>query len=230
MAAGDVREGDVLSYDGGRGGPWTEASVVKVLTDNFPNLYFTIREAGMDGERRTVASCLRRNAEPPQLPPPLRRGRPGREIGRMTLDRLVKPSHPVRAVSRGRRFRPLSERGRSRVRQRRHLQCGLTSIVRCSVIFTRSLYHSNSSREGPGKRPLRHLQGRRVGWPLRRWRSFARSPNGRAPVPRARYGLRRDDPTLDSGIRRGAQVRPARVSRRDPRPVREALVVGLRLR
>ena len=70
-AAGEVREGDVLSYDGGRGGTWTEASVVKVLTDNFPNLYFTIREAGMDGERRTVASCLRRNAEPPQLPPPL---------------------------------------------------------------------------------------------------------------------------------------------------------------
>ena len=31
-----------------------------------------------------------------------------------------------------------------------HLQCGLTSDVSCFVVFTRTLYHSNSSQKGPG--------------------------------------------------------------------------------
>ena len=131
VAAGDVKEGDVYWYDRGQDGPRTEAAVVRVHTDDFPNLYFTIREVGSDGERQTVASRLKRHSEPPEAaaaPSGTDEGDLREKIGRTILERIVKPylSEP-------------SAEGDDAARLRNEVaaecanvvisQCGLTSVV-----------------------------------------------------------------------------------------------------
>lgn len=68
VVANDVREGDDLWYVTDEDAPRSKARVVKVHTDDFPRLYFTIRVAQGDGvaqERQTVAERLRRLPQPP---------------------------------------------------------------------------------------------------------------------------------------------------------------------
>jgi hypothetical protein len=57
--AEDVKEGDSVWYEKGEG-VRVKATIVKVHTDDFPNLYFTIKEENLP-ERQTVATRLRRN-------------------------------------------------------------------------------------------------------------------------------------------------------------------------
>jgi hypothetical protein len=68
VVANDVREGDDLWYVTDEDTPRSKARVVKVHSDDFPRLYFTIRVAQDDGvaqERQTVAERLRRLPQPP---------------------------------------------------------------------------------------------------------------------------------------------------------------------
>lgn len=67
--ASDVREGDNLWYitNPENADVRERAQVVKIHTDDFPRLYFTIRVEQSDGvqERQTVAKRLRKSARPP---------------------------------------------------------------------------------------------------------------------------------------------------------------------
>lgn len=65
--ASDVREGDELYYVIDEEGTRAQAKVVKVHSDDFPRLYFTIRVEQSDGiqERQTVAERLRRLPKAP---------------------------------------------------------------------------------------------------------------------------------------------------------------------
>lgn len=67
VEAGDVREGDELWYVTDENGQRNKVQVVKVHSDDYPRLYFTIRMDGGDGvqERQTVVERLRRHAQAP---------------------------------------------------------------------------------------------------------------------------------------------------------------------
>lgn len=88
----DVKEGDMLWYEKGNG-ERVESTVLKIHTDDFPNLYFTIKDNV--AERQTVASRLKKQPKnkKPVTKPPLgednivRRER----MGRYVVQHLVIP-------------------------------------------------------------------------------------------------------------------------------------------
>jgi len=89
----DVKEGDTVWYERGEHGKRVNATVVKVHTDDFPKLYFTIKEDGAEGERQTVASRLRWTNE--EI---IENNLPGKDdsaqrdrVGRYIVDKLVRP-------------------------------------------------------------------------------------------------------------------------------------------
>ncbi|KAL9186973.1 hypothetical protein ACHAXT_010693 [Thalassiosira profunda] len=95
VIAEEVKQGDSLYYEKGDDQERVKATVLKVHTDDFPNLYFTIKEESTHNERQTVAGRLKRNASPSgndvaasSDPDDLaRRDR----LGRCIAERLVKP-------------------------------------------------------------------------------------------------------------------------------------------
>lgn len=62
VIAANVREGDKLYYEKGELRTKVNVTVLKIHRDDFPNLYFTIREDGYQ-ERQTVAERLKWNNE-----------------------------------------------------------------------------------------------------------------------------------------------------------------------
>lgn len=63
VIAANVREGDKLYYEKGELRTKVNVTVLKIHRDDFPNLYFTIKEEGSDQERQTVAERLKWNNE-----------------------------------------------------------------------------------------------------------------------------------------------------------------------
>jgi serine/threonine protein kinase len=61
VIAANVREGDKLYYEKGEQRTKVNVTVLKIHRDDFPNLYFTIKEDGSDQERQTVAERLKWN-------------------------------------------------------------------------------------------------------------------------------------------------------------------------
>jgi serine/threonine protein kinase len=61
VIAANVREGDKLYYEKGEQRIKVNVTVLKIHRDDFPNLYFTIKEEGSDTERQTVAERLKWN-------------------------------------------------------------------------------------------------------------------------------------------------------------------------
>lgn len=59
-----VAEGQILWYVRGDGRERVRCEVAKVHRDDYPNLYFTVKEEGSSKERQTVAGRLRRAAAP----------------------------------------------------------------------------------------------------------------------------------------------------------------------
>ncbi len=88
----EVKEGDTLWYDRGEYGTRSKATVLKVHNDDFPRLYFTIKEESTEAERQTVASRLRWTSDEviesalPKTDYSAQRDR----VGRYIADRLVK--------------------------------------------------------------------------------------------------------------------------------------------
>jgi len=90
----DVKEGDSLWYE--LGSQRIKATVVKIHTDDFPNLYFTIREEKSNSERQTIASRLKRHPKSfnPQSTASFVDGGEGsrrEHIGRLITDNILKP-------------------------------------------------------------------------------------------------------------------------------------------
>ena len=63
VIAANVREGDKLYYEKGELRTKVNVTVLKIHRDDFPNLYFTIKEEGSDQERQTVPERLKWNNE-----------------------------------------------------------------------------------------------------------------------------------------------------------------------
>jgi serine/threonine protein kinase len=61
VIAANVREGDKLYYEKGEQRTKVNVTVLKIHRDDFPNLYFTIKEDGSYQERQTVAERLKWN-------------------------------------------------------------------------------------------------------------------------------------------------------------------------
>ena len=95
VIAADVQEGDSYWYEKGEQRVRVKATVVKIHRDDFPNLYFTIREEGSNGERQTVASRLKRNPasieSDTNLLPDEGETSQRERVGRCVVDKLVKP-------------------------------------------------------------------------------------------------------------------------------------------
>ena len=95
VAAEEVKVGDDLWYEKGESRLRVKAKVVKIHTDDFPNLYFTIKEDGSSGERQTVASRLKRSPDSPVsreiLPLDEDNVAQRDQLGRCILDKLVTP-------------------------------------------------------------------------------------------------------------------------------------------
>ncbi|KAL7486519.1 hypothetical protein ACHAW6_012114 [Cyclotella cf. meneghiniana] len=91
--AEDVKEGDSVWYEKAEG-VRVKATIVKVHTDDFPNLYFTIKEENSQ-ERQTVPNRLRRNPVDSCKVQLNEDNATNREVmGRYILDRLVTPFIP----------------------------------------------------------------------------------------------------------------------------------------
>jgi len=107
ITAADVKEGDSLWYEKGEERTRVKATVVKIHRDDFPNLYFTIKEEegssdtnNNNGERQTVASRLKRYPKSNDgimrkkelLLPDVRGDVAQRDrVGRYMVDKLIKP-------------------------------------------------------------------------------------------------------------------------------------------
>ena len=91
ILAEDVKEGDALWYekvDGTR----IKSTILKVHTDDFPNLYFTIREENSSEERQTIANRLKRYSIAPSYAASCNDDTEIREIiSRDIFDRLIQP-------------------------------------------------------------------------------------------------------------------------------------------
>ena len=61
VIAAHVKEGDSMWYERGELRERVKVTVLKIHTDDFPNLYFTIKEEGSNQERQTVANRLKWN-------------------------------------------------------------------------------------------------------------------------------------------------------------------------
>lgn len=90
ILAEDINEGDSLFYEKADG-MRVKSRVVKVHTDDFPNLYFTIKEENALEERQTVSNRLKRNPVTPEAPPTEDDETRREQTARHILDRLVKP-------------------------------------------------------------------------------------------------------------------------------------------
>ncbi len=103
VIASKVKEGDSMWYERGELRERVKATVVKIHTDDFPHLYFTIKEEGSKKERQTVAHRLKWNLVNDNvsynIPPEMgdidekncestaRR----EKIGRQIMDKLIQP-------------------------------------------------------------------------------------------------------------------------------------------
>lgn len=91
ILAEDVKEGDSLWYEKSEG-TRVKTTIVKVHTDDFPNLYFTIKEDNAAEERQTVASRLKRNPVAASEVLADKDDSGSREhLGRYIMDHLVTP-------------------------------------------------------------------------------------------------------------------------------------------
>eukprot|EP00804_Cyclotella_cryptica_P003277 CCRYP_010525-RA/>CCRYP_010525-RA protein AED:0.01 eAED:0.01 QI:921/1/1/1/1/1/3/599/1584 len=94
IVAKDVKEGDTVWYEKAEG-VRVKATIVKVHTDDFPNLYFTIKEENSP-ERQTVANRLRRNHVDSSEVRLNENTATSREyLGRYMIDHLVRPFVPT---------------------------------------------------------------------------------------------------------------------------------------
>lgn len=90
----DVKEGDSLWYE--LGSQRIKATVMKIHTDDFPNLYFTIREENSNRERQTIASRFKRHPKSfneQSTSSFVDDGEDSRRehIGRLITDKILKP-------------------------------------------------------------------------------------------------------------------------------------------
>jgi hypothetical protein len=91
ILAKDIKEGDSLFYEQADG-MRVKSRVLKIHTDDFPNLYFTIKEENASEERQTVSSRLKRNPVAPTEAPLTEEDKSMRDqTARHIMDRLVKP-------------------------------------------------------------------------------------------------------------------------------------------
>eukprot|EP00956_Cyclotella_meneghiniana_P017101 scaffold27561_cov74-Cyclotella_meneghiniana.AAC.6 len=91
ILAEDIKEGDSLWYEK-TDGVRIKAQVLKVHTDDFPNLYFTIREDSSSEERQTISRRLKRHSAAPSQTFLNENDTNSRElISRRLMDQLVKP-------------------------------------------------------------------------------------------------------------------------------------------
>jgi hypothetical protein len=91
VLAENIQEGDSLWYEKAEG-TRVKAAILKVHTEDFPHLYFTIKEENAQEERQTVSSRLKRN--PTAFPEIISRqdDEDSRDyLGRYIMDNLVKP-------------------------------------------------------------------------------------------------------------------------------------------
>jgi len=88
VLARDIKEGDIYWYDKLKQCERVKATVVGIHEDDFPNLYFTIKEAGSSGEIQTDANRLKKISTMTQsVCDSERRDR----IGRCIFANLIKP-------------------------------------------------------------------------------------------------------------------------------------------
>lgn len=89
ILAEDIKEGDSLWYEKSDG-VRIKAQILKVHTDDFPNLYFTIKDTSSE-ERQTISKRLKRHPAP-SLTFPNENDTNSREfISKRVMDQLIKP-------------------------------------------------------------------------------------------------------------------------------------------
>ncbi|KAL3808336.1 hypothetical protein ACHAXA_003234 [Cyclostephanos tholiformis] len=104
VIASHVKEGDSMWYERGELRERVKATVLKIHTDDFPHLYFTIKEEGSNQERQTVANRLKWNLTNDNASYNISAERVGldndnngdtarrEKIGRQIMDKLIQPS------------------------------------------------------------------------------------------------------------------------------------------